>query len=241
MRLSPDFVILISANAEWQVVQKYFPECKKRRSPYGEWFSIYFTQHSPLDRPVILMHGGWGKVAAAASTQYAICRWQPKMVVNLGTCGGFDGEIGKGEIILVEKTVIYDIYEQMGNPDEHLKHYATEIDTTWLKQPLPLPVIRTLLVSGDRDLFCEEIPLLKSKFGAIAGDWESGAIAWVAARNQTLCLILRGVTDLVGESGGEAYAGNVNTYYENTEVIMKKILDSLPQWLLMYKSNLLCL
>jgi hypothetical protein len=45
----------------------------------------------------------------------------------------------------------------------------------------------------------------------------------------------------VGESGGEAYAGNVNTYYENTEVIMKKILDSLPQWLLMYKSNLLCL
>ena len=41
----------------------------------------------------------------------------------------------------------------------------------------------------------------------MALDWESGAIAWVAARNQTRCLILRGVTDLVGEAGDEAYDG----------------------------------
>ena len=45
----------------------------------------------------------------------------------------------------------------------------------------------TLLVSGDRDLRVEDIPHLKADFGAVAGDWESGAIAWVATRNNTRC------------------------------------------------------
>jgi adenosylhomocysteine nucleosidase len=180
----------------------------------------------------VFINGGWGKVAAAASTQYAINQWHPKMLINLGTCGGFKGEINQGEIILVEKTLIYDIFEQMGDPEEHIKYYVTEIDTSWLNDPLPLQVVRTLLISADQDLVCEEIPLLKSKYGAIAGDWESGAIAWVASRNQTQCLILRGVTDLVGENGGEAYAGNVSYYYENTELVIKKLIESLPKWLL---------
>lgn len=156
------------------------------------------------------------------------------MIINLGTCGGFEGEIDKEEIILVEKTIIYDIFEQMGDPTEHIKHFSTEIDTSWLNPPLPLQVKRTLLVSGDRDLFCDDIPSLKTKYGAIAGDWESGAIAWVANKYHTRCLILRGVTDLVGETGGEAYDGNVSYYYENTDLIMKKLIESLPLWLSKY-------
>jgi adenosylhomocysteine nucleosidase len=52
--------------------------------------------------PVIFLHGGWGKVSAAASTQFAIYTWHPRIVINLGTCGGFEGEIARGEIILVD-------------------------------------------------------------------------------------------------------------------------------------------
>jgi adenosylhomocysteine nucleosidase len=237
MRLGPDFVVLISANAEWRVIRNHFPDCSVYNSPYGEWFSYTQLEYPTLDKPIVFFQGGWGKVAAAGSTQYAISQWHPSLVVNIGTCGGFEGEIKKGQIILVEKTVIYDIYEQMGDPDEHIRHYVTEIDTSWLIEPLPLHVVRTLLVSGDRDLLCEEINSLKSRFGAIAGDWESGAIAWVAAKNQTQCLLLRGVTDLVSESGGEAYAGNVSYYYKNTELVMKVLIESLPHWLLKYKST----
>lgn len=232
MRINPDFVVLISANAEWQVVRKYFPDCNIYQSPFGEWFNHCYGEIPEIRKPIVFMHGGWGKVAASASTQYVISRWHPKMVINLGTCGGFEGEIYKGEIILVEKTLIYDIFEQMGDPEEHIRQYLTDIDTSWFIDPLPLQVKRTLLVSGDRDLFCDDILSLKSKYGAIAGDWESGAIAWVANKNQIRCLILRGVTDLVGEDGGEAYGGNTNSYYENTELIMKKLIESLPRWLL---------
>ncbi len=232
MSINPDFVVLISANAEWRVVRKNFPNCDVYPSPYGEYFSYTYKEITGLRKPIVFLHGGWGKVAASGSTQYAISRWHPRMIINLGTCGGFEGEIDKGEIILVEQTIVYDIFEQMGDPEEHIRYYATEIDTSWLDPPLPLEIKRTLLVSGDRDLFYDDIPSLKSKYGAIAGDWESGAIAWVANKNRTRCLILRGVTDLVGESGGEAYDGNVNYYYESNERIMTKLINSLPKWLL---------
>jgi len=237
MSKNPDFVVLISANAEWQVIRKCFPESAIFPSPYGEWFTYLYGEIPTLKKPIVLMHGGWGKVAASASTQYAISRWLPKMVINIGTCGGFEGEIDKGEIILVEKTIIYDIFEQMGDPEEHIKHFSTQIDTSWLNSPLPIQVKRTLLVSADRDLFYDDIPSLKTKYGAIAGDWESGAIAWVANKNHISCLILRGVTDLVGETGGEAYDGKVSYYYENTELIMKKLIESLPLWLLKYPDH----
>lgn len=181
---------------------------------------------------MLFLHGGWGKIAAAASTQYAIDRWQPDLLVNLGTCGGFAGEIEKGEIILAKKTIVYDIIEQMGDYDEHIAHYTTDIDLDWLggAETYPHEVRRTLLVSGDRDLIVAEIPQLKEKFGAVAGDWESGAIAWVAARNGVRCLILRGVTDLVGAEGGEAYDGNFDVFVDGAQQVMGRLVESLPGW-----------
>jgi adenosylhomocysteine nucleosidase len=183
---------------------------------------------------VVFFHGGWGKIAAAASTQYVIDRWHPEMLINLGTCGGFDGCIERGVIILVDRTVVYDIFEQMGDSDADIAHYSTELDLSWLKDKPPLPIRRSILVSGDRDLMVKDIPWLKKKYSAVAGDWESGAIAWVAKRNSVRCLILRGVTDLVGEGGGEAYNGNIQVFHDNATVIMRQLLESLPGWLMTF-------
>jgi adenosylhomocysteine nucleosidase len=179
---------------------------------------------------LIFFHGGWGKIAAAASTEYAIGRWKPRLLINLGTCGGFEGEIERGEIVLVEKTIVYDIIEQMGDFDSHIAHYSTPIDLSWLSEPYPSPVRRSLLVSADRDLLVEDIPNLKRRYGAAAGDWESGAIAWVAARHGVRTLILRGVTDLVGSTGGEAY-GNLDLFKEAAATIMRALVGALPGWI----------
>ena len=218
-------MVVISANIEWRVIKELIPNVEIQSSPYGEWFETDL-----FGEPLIFFHQGWGKIAAAGGTQYAIDRWQPNLLINLGTCGGFAREIEKYAIILVEKTIVYDIIEQMGDYDEHIQHYSTEIDLTWLGENYPQEVVRTVLVSGDRDLIVDEIPNLKERFGAVAGDWESGAIAWVAARNDIRCLILRGVTDLVGDGDGEAYDGNMDVFVEGTRVVMGKLLDALPGW-----------
>jgi len=219
-------VILISATGEWRAVRKLFPEETCLTSPYGEYFTRLIGR-----RRGTFFYGGWGKIAAAASAQYVIDRWQPDLLVNLGTCGGFAGHIERGEIILVDKTVVYDIYEQMGDFDAHIAHFSTQIDLAWLSQPYPTPVRRALLVSGDRDLLVEDIPMLKKRYAAIAGDWESGAIAWVAARNGGIrTLILRGVTDLVDSQGSPAY-GDLEYFESAAFEIMEKLVRSLPDWL----------
>jgi adenosylhomocysteine nucleosidase len=87
-----------------------------------------------------------------------------------------------------------------------------------------------MMVSGDRDLLAADIPMLKARYLAVTGDWESGSIAFVAARNQVRCLILRGVTDLVGSSGGEAY-GNFELFKAATGLIMRRLVEALPGWL----------
>jgi adenosylhomocysteine nucleosidase len=214
-------VIMISANSEWQAVKEILTPVRVQSSPFGEMFDFQQIKY---------FHGGWGKVSAAATTQYVIDRFQPHLLVNLGTCGGFESRVKKGTIILVIKTIIYDILEQMSDPDDALAHYSIELDLSWLPNPPPCQVQPGLLISADRDIVPEDIPSLVQKYGAIAADWESGAIAWVAKQNNVRCLILRGVTDLVNAGGGEAY-GNISLFHENTKSIMKTLIDQLPIWL----------
>jgi adenosylhomocysteine nucleosidase len=217
-------IVLISADAEWRAIYSLLPDPPKQQSPFGEYF---ITQLS--NKPYLFFQGGWGKISAAASTQFVIDRWQPKLLVNLGTCGGFDGRIERGEILLVEKTVAYDITEQMGDAQQAIDHYTTVIDLSWLVEPYPLMVRRSLLVSGDRDLLVEDVPVLAERYGAVAGDWESAGIAWTAKRNHIPLLILRGVTDLVGQSGSEAY-GNLVLFEAAAEKVLEKLITSLPGW-----------
>ena len=126
----------------------------------------------------------------------------------------------------------------MTDSDEAIAHYAAEIDLSWLEESVQssvvsdqFSVVRGLLVSADRDIVASDIPVLVEKYDAIAADWESGAIAWVAKQNGVRCLILRGVTDLVGVKGGEAY-GNIELFHERTRQVMKGLIEQLPRWLL---------
>jgi adenosylhomocysteine nucleosidase len=219
-------LILISANAEWRAVKEIFPQAQIQTSPLGEWFETPVGK----EQRVTFFHGGWGKIAAAASTQYVIDRWSPDLLINLGTCGGFEGEIERAAIVLAKRTLVYDIIEQMGDSAGSIAHYTTDIDLSWLKD-FPHPVKTGLLVSADRDLIAEEVEDLKARYAAFAGDWESGAIAYVAARNATRLLILRGVTDLVGSAGGEAY-GKIHLFHQQTLKIMRRLIEQLPDWLL---------
>jgi adenosylhomocysteine nucleosidase len=218
-------VILISANAEWRVVKELYPDLDLHTSPFGEHANLKLGTWD-----LELFHGGWGKISAAATAQYAIDHFQPDLLINLGTCGGFAGHIATGTVILVERTIVYDIIEQMTNSDEAIQHYSTQIDLSWLGKNVPSSVKRGFLVSADRDIVVEDIPMLIQKYGAVAADWESGAIAWVAKRNGTRLLILRAVSDLVGGEGAEAY-GNYDLFIARTKEVMKGLFEMLPRWL----------
>ena len=214
-------IVVISADSEWKCVKQILTPDEIETGPFGETFR---------SNSLIFFQGGWGKISAAATAQYVVDHFQADLLINLGTCGGFTGRVDRGTILLVTRTIVYDILEQMYDPEQAIDHYSCNIDLSWLKEPLPYPVRRGLLISADRDIVVGDIPMLVEKYGAVAADWESGAIAWVAKKNGVKCLILRGVTDLVGTQGGEAY-GNIGLFHENTRKVMEELIGQLPAWL----------
>ena len=216
-------VVLISAIAEWNAVKPLFPDASLESFPFGDCFDI------PLqDEQISFFHSGWGKIASAGSMQYVIDNHMPDLIVNLGTCGGFEGSVRQGETILVEKTYVYDIVELMGDLDI-VSYYGSSLDLSWLTEPYPYPARRGMIASADSDLPPAKIPFLRS-LGAIAADWESAALAWVAQRNDARLLVLRGVSDMVSEEGGEAY-DNIEIFNERARGIMQQLVQQLPEWL----------
>ena len=221
-------IVLISAIAEWEAVKLLFPELKIEQSPYGDLTNLKLgTQNLKL------YHSGWGKIASAAMMQYVIDHDVPDLIVNLGTCGGFEGVVNQGDVILVDRAFVYDIVELMGDLDIST-YYSSSVDLNWLVEPYPYPARRGTIASADSDLPPDKIRFLKSK-GALAADWESAALAWVAQKNQARLLILRGVSDMVSEQGGEAY-DNIEIFKQRAKEIMKMLFDQLPGWLAAVKS-----
>ena len=217
-------VIMVAAHSEWQAVKNHFNEPSIKQSPFGESFSTIIDGHR-----CVFLQGGWGKVSAAAATQYAIDHWQPQLILNLGTCGGFEGRNKVGEIVLADETIIYDIHERMGDPEAARRFYASHIDLSWLRQPLPNNIRVGLIASADEDIDPALVQHLVGHHQAIAADWESGAIAWVAQRNRTRVLILRVVSDLVGSQTGELYGeGDFNS---RSLEVMPLLVRALPDWL----------
>ncbi len=218
-----ELVVVIAANAEWRVALDFFKPPVVDTSPFGEFFPLKVGT-----RGILLFHCGWGKVAAAAGTQYAIDRWHPELIFNIGTCGGFAGEIKKGEVILARETLIYDIQERMGDPGLALDHYYKVIDLDFLCKPLPQKVRITRLVSADQDIDPAQIPHLRDELHAVAADWESGAIVWTAKRNGTRVLVLRAVSDLVSQEEGEIY--DSDGFEDAAREAMLPMLKALPNW-----------
>jgi adenosylhomocysteine nucleosidase len=189
-------------------------------SPYGD-----FAIHAFGGEPVVILHGGYGKTSAAGSTQYAIDRWHPRMLVNLGTAGGFAPDAKVGDVVLVTKTTIYDIYEAMGDAAETIADYASPVDTSRWPARLAARVVPGPIVSGDRDLVPAEVAKLHATYHANVGDWESGSIAFVARKNGVPLIILREVTDVLDADHPSPTTGDLVAWQKQTMIAMATLLD----------------
>ena len=218
-------VVLISANSEWRVTLEFLHPSQIFTSPLGEWFVGIVETHK-----VVFFHSGWGKTRSAAAAQFVIDHWQPDLVINLGTCGGLEGYAALGESLLVTNTVIYDIFERMGDSQQAIDQYRANLETDWIGENLPENTRRSTLASADQDIDYRNFELLTQEFGVPAADWESAAIAWVLKTNGVKGLILRGVSDIVSPTASES-DNNHSLWQTRVERIMGKLLQDLPFYL----------
>ncbi len=219
------FVVLISANSEWRIALEILKPDQTNASSLGDWFVGEVETHR-----VIFFHSGWGKTRSAATTQFVIDHWQPDLVINLGTCGGLEGFATLGETLLVTDTVMYDIFERMGDSQQAVNYYRSELNTDWIGTDLPENTRRAPLASADQDIDFRNFQVLTQEFGVPAADWESAAIAWVLKANGVSGLILRGVSDIITPFGSET-DNNHSLWHSRVEMIMRKLMHDLPFYL----------
>ena len=218
-------VVLISANSEWRVTLEFLHPSQIFTSPLGEWFVGNVETHK-----VVFFHSGWGKTRSAAAAQFVIDHWQPDLVINLGTCGGLEGYATLGETLLITNTVMYDVFERMGDSQQAIDKYRANLETDWIGVNLPENTRRSALASADQDIDFRNFKLLTQEFGVPAADWESAAIAWVLKTNGVKGLILRGVSDIVSPTASES-DNNHSLWQTRVERIMGKLLQDLPFYL----------
>ena len=212
----PDFAVLISADFEWQAVLEILHPSELLNSPLGDYFYHQLENHS-----LLFFHSGWGKTRSAAATQLVIERWKPCLIINFGTCGGLEGSAEVGEILLVTKTTIYDLIERMSDYQAALDYYSAELQTDWIGPNLPCNTRRSTIASADQDIDFNSHKLLSETFKVPAADWESAPIAWVAQKNETPCLILRGVSDIVKATSSES-DNNLSLWQDRTKNSCKR-------------------
>ncbi len=209
-------LVLISANGEWQIVLSLLnPPRLLRKLPWGIAFFIRLKKKASFSSIA-----AGGKTRSAAATQYLIDKYSPALLINAGTCGGLEGLVNVGEVLLAESTVMYDILERMSDPDEAIDFYRATLDLNWLPEDLPENTYVARIGSADQDIDHKNFYLLRDNFGVAAADWESAPIAWVAQTNSVKCLILRGVSDLVHPAASETDS-NVELWLERSRQIMQ--------------------
>jgi nucleoside phosphorylase len=192
-------------------------------TPFGEAFI-----QSVNNMKCVFFQGGTSKTRSAASCQYAIDKWKPKRHFVIGTAGGVAVHLKECDIIIANKTAMYDYKYCMGEPYELIANETiVEIDNSWIDfSILPGNTLEGFIATADRDVDYDTKIKLQSA-NVIAADWESGAVALVCRLNNIPCHIIRGITDIPENSSSQSCHNQGIAYVKNTPMVMKEIINSI--------------
>lgn len=216
-------VVLVFAGREWRATLARIARMGNAGSVHETVIGSCLEQSWPgPDGPVSgwVVHPGVGKIAAASATQFALLTWRPRLVAVLGTCGSISPELAPLDLLLATRTVVYDFTSAVPQANASMRRsQATDLQDGVSLAGVPFTVRPAVLATGDGDPSPAQLERLRRDEDAKAVDWESGAVAWVCARNRTPCLILRGVADDATATG----AAQLEAYSRITPLVMERL------------------
>ncbi|CAM4248624.1 5'-methylthioadenosine/S-adenosylhomocysteine nucleosidase [Vibrio agarivorans] len=157
---------------------------------------------------VVLLQSGIGKVAAAVGTAILLDEYQPDVVINTGSAGGFDSTLNLGDVVIstevrhhdADVTAFgYEIGQMAGQPaafksDEKLMKIAEQA----LQQMEDKHAVRGLICTGDAFVCTpERQAFIRTHFpSVIAVEMEAAAIAQACHQFNTPFVVVRAISDV---------------------------------------------
>ena len=187
-------------------------------------------------KEVVLLKSGIGKVNAAMSTTILLEKYQPDVVINTGSAGGFDPELSVGSIVIsdevrhhdVDVTAFgYEIGQMAGMPaayksDEKLMAIAKEA----VEEVGEHQAAVGLICSGDVfmadpvrvEAVREQFPTMK------ACEMEAAGVAQVCYQFGTPFVVIRALSDIAGKQSDISFDEFLPVAAKHsTEVVLKAI------------------
>lgn len=163
-----------------------------------------FYQGTIAGQDVILLQSGIGKVNAALSTAVLLNHFQPDVVINTGSAGGFNKDLEVGDIVISSEVRYHDVdatvfgYEYGQVPQMPATYKAEERLINLAERAAKSEInahniIKGLIATGDSFMSDpERAAFVMTKFPDLqAAEMEAGAIAQVCHRFETPFVIIR--------------------------------------------------
>ncbi len=155
------------------------------------------------------LNSGIGKVNAAITTSLIIEKYQPDLIVSIGTAGGIGSGLKVSDIVIADKMAFWDVdvtafnYE-IGQLPQKEKYFTVNNHQRFTKlvQKLEHPLHIGTIVSGDSFVCREEQRsyIMENFDNVLAIEMESTSILMTAQQLGIDCVVLRTISDLADGS-----------------------------------------
>lgn len=178
------------------------------------------------------INSGIGKVNAAITTSLIIEKYQPDLIISIGTAGGVKSTMSVSDFVVADKMAFWDVdvtafnYELGQLPDspkylkvddyQELLKYIEEIDAN---------VHVGTIVTGDSFVCSDERrKFITDNFENVhAIEMESTSILMTAQKLNTKCLVLRTISDMANQESDITFDQYLSTVSEKFKHLIEQI------------------
>ncbi|OOE13715.1 5'-methylthioadenosine/S-adenosylhomocysteine nucleosidase [Fictibacillus arsenicus] len=198
-----------------------------------------FYQGFLNDQEVVLLKCGIGKVNAAIGTTLMIQMYEPDVILNTGSAGGFHTDLNVGDVVISTEVRHHDVdatifgYEfgqvpQMPanyKPDQTLVEAAVKAGA----RVENIQIAKGLIASGDSFMSDHErVEDIRKKFPALyAAEMEAAAIAQTCYQFNVPFVIIRSLSDIAGKDARVSYDQFLETASKNSAELVQQIVEEL--------------
>ena len=190
---------------------------------------------------VVLLKSGIGKVNAAMTSTILMERYQPDIIINTGSAGGFEPSLNVGDIVISTEVRHHDVdvtafgyeYGQVPQlPAAFLAH--SSLQQLAVQQAASIEGIRVvsgLIATGDS--FMNDpvrVEMLRDKFTNLqALEMEAAAIAQVAYQYNKPFVIIRSLSDIAGKESDLSFDQYLEKAAVNSSNLVLSIIEGLTE------------
>lgn len=180
----------------------------------------------------LFLNSGIGKINAAITTTLLIDKYNPDLIISIGTAGGIGHNMQVSDFVVADKMAFWDVdvtafnYEIGQLPDSQkyleVKDYQKLVE---LIKTLKVNTHIGTIVTGD-SFVCEDTKrqFIEANFENVhAIEMESTSILMTAQKLNTNCVVLRTISDMANEESSVSFDDYLKIVSEKFKLLVNEL------------------